>query len=270
MPLTKITTSGITNDAITSDKIASGTITTAKVAADAITTAKIANDAVTSDKILNSTIANADISSSAAIAYSKLNLATSIANADISSSAAIAYSKLNLATSIANADVSSSAAIAYSKLNLATSIVNADISSSAAIATTKLGTGAVLQVVNAIVGQTDIAGTAGYIGSGASITPSSASNKILVMADGYIEKLSGDPDNYAQTELRRETVSLATSNNASQYRYNIGSRMPFSINFLDSPSSTSSTQYRIFHTEISGLATYRYYQYIITLLEIKA
>jgi hypothetical protein len=61
-------------------------------------------------------IVNADVSASAAIAYSKLNLATSILNADISASAAIAYSKLNLATSILNADINASAAIAYSKL----------------------------------------------------------------------------------------------------------------------------------------------------------
>lgn len=87
---------------------------------------------------LATSIVNADVSGSAAIAYSKLNLATSIVNADVSGSAAIAYSKLNLGTSIVNADVSGSAAIAYSKLNLATSIVNADISASAAIDGSKL------------------------------------------------------------------------------------------------------------------------------------
>ncbi len=66
------------------------------------------------------------------------NTLTNIANASISSSAAIAYSKLNLATSIVNADVSTSAAIAYSKLALGTSIVNADVSASAAIVGSKL------------------------------------------------------------------------------------------------------------------------------------
>lgn len=63
-----------------------------------------------------------------------------IVNADISASAAIAYSKLALSNSIVNADVSSSAAIAYSKLSLSGSIVNADISNTAAIADTKLAT----------------------------------------------------------------------------------------------------------------------------------
>jgi len=67
--------------------------------------------------VISGLIVNADISPSAAIAYSKLNLATSIVNADISASAAIAYSKLNLAASIVNADISGSAAIAFSKLS---------------------------------------------------------------------------------------------------------------------------------------------------------
>lgn len=83
-------------------------------------------------------IVNADVNASAAIAYSKLNLATSIVNADIAVGAAIAYSKLNLATSIVNADIGAAAAIAYSKLNLTGLVVNADIAAAAAIALTKL------------------------------------------------------------------------------------------------------------------------------------
>lgn len=46
----------------------------------------------------NGNIDNNNIASAAAIAYSKLNLATSIVNADVSASAAIANSKLNLAS----------------------------------------------------------------------------------------------------------------------------------------------------------------------------
>ena len=95
-------------------------------------------------------VTNANVDSAAAIAYSKLNLASSITsndivdgtivNGDINASAAIAYSKLSLGTSIVNADISASAAIAYSKLSLGTSIVNADVSATAAIVDTKLAT----------------------------------------------------------------------------------------------------------------------------------
>ena len=128
---------------------------------------------VTSTMILNGTIVNADINSSAAIAYSKLTLTNSVVNADINSSAAIDLSKLASGTSaqivlanssgvptyttvsgdititntgnaqiasntIVNADINSAAAIAYSKLSLSNTIVNADINSSAAIAYSKL------------------------------------------------------------------------------------------------------------------------------------
>lgn len=115
----------------------------------------------------SSLIVNADVSGSAAIAYSKLNLATSIVNADVSTSAAIAYSKLNLATSIVNADISASAAIAYSKLNLASSIVNADISASAAIAFSKLAS---LSSANILVGNGSNVATAVAVTGDISLT----------------------------------------------------------------------------------------------------
>jgi hypothetical protein len=88
-------------------------------------------------------LTNSNISASAAIAYSKLNLTGSIVNADINASAAIAYSKLALSGSIVNADINASAAIAYSKLNLSASIVNADINASAAIDASKIADGSV-------------------------------------------------------------------------------------------------------------------------------
>lgn len=50
-------------------------------------------------------ILNADVNAAAAIAYSKLNLATSIVNGDISASAAIVYSKLSLAASVKGTDL---------------------------------------------------------------------------------------------------------------------------------------------------------------------
>jgi hypothetical protein len=90
-------------------------------------------------------VTNAKVSNTAAIAYSKLNLAGSVVNADISAAAAIAYSKLALTGSIVNADISAAAAIAYSKLSLTGSVVNADISGAAAIAYGKLAlTGSVV------------------------------------------------------------------------------------------------------------------------------
>ncbi|MFM1820569.1 MAG: hypothetical protein RLZZ402_928 [Bacteroidota bacterium] len=63
------------------------------------TTFSIGSGAITSTLIADGTISNVDISNSAAIDYSKLNLAGTIVSADISNSAAIPFSKLNIAKS---------------------------------------------------------------------------------------------------------------------------------------------------------------------------
>lgn len=52
-----------------------------------------------------------------------------VANAQVSASAAIAYSKLNLSGSVVNADVATGAAIAYAKLNIAAAVKDSDIAS---------------------------------------------------------------------------------------------------------------------------------------------
>lgn len=93
------------------------------------------NNANGADLALSSNASDALIFNSKNVLFSALGL---IVNADVNAAAAIAYSKLNLATSIVNADINAAAAIAYSKLNLATSIVNADIAAGANIAMTKL------------------------------------------------------------------------------------------------------------------------------------
>ncbi len=131
-----------------SGDVSSSGLVTSIGAGKIINTMVNASAAIAYSKLnLAGSIVNADVNSSAAIAYSKLSLAGSILNADINSSAAIDYLKLNLSSSIVNADINSSAAIAYSKLNLASSIVNADIASGAAIAYSKFASLSTGQVV---------------------------------------------------------------------------------------------------------------------------
>jgi len=101
--------------ALTSGNILVGNVS--NVAASVAVSGDITIDNAGVTAIGTGVIVNADVNASAAIAYSKLNLATSIVNADINGSAAIAYSKLNLATSIVNADINASAAIAGSKIS---------------------------------------------------------------------------------------------------------------------------------------------------------
>jgi hypothetical protein len=80
---------------------------------------------VTSTMIADNTIVNADINSSAAIAYSKLNLSASIVNADVSNSAAIADSKL---ATISTAGKVSNSATTATNANTASAIVSRDAS----------------------------------------------------------------------------------------------------------------------------------------------
>lgn len=92
-----------------------------------VTLAKLAANSVDSSKIVDATIVNADIAVAAAIAYSKLNLASQIVNNDIAAGAAIAYSKLSLALSIATGDIVAQAVTAAKIANntiTATQIAN--------------------------------------------------------------------------------------------------------------------------------------------------
>lgn len=105
--------------------VGDGAITEAKLAAGAVTSSKIASGAVGASNIASGAITNTQISASAAIAYSKLNLGTSIVNADISASAAIVDTKL---ATIATAGKVSNSATTATSANTASAIVARDAS----------------------------------------------------------------------------------------------------------------------------------------------
>lgn len=158
-------------------------------------------------------IKNANVAADAAIAYSKLNLASSIKNSDVASDAAIAYSKLALSGSLVNADVSASAAIAYSKLNLAGSIVNADIAAGAAIAYSKLS------LTGSIVNADIAAGAAIELSKLAKSSTDAATADTLVLRDANgrakfaAPSASGDAANkgYVDGEIGRFVVNETPS-----------------------------------------------------------
>ena len=134
-------------------------------------------------------------------------------------------------------------------------IVNADINASAAIAGTKLsGAGKVLQVVQTVKTDTFTHSSTTFTdvtGLSVSITPASASNKILVMVD--LQGSGGHENSHLLARLLRDSTVIyagdTSSNRTSGFYTAIGSNLASSESgsgtFLDSPNTTSATTYKI-------------------------
>jgi len=133
-------------------------------------------------------------------------------------------------------------------------IVNADINASAAIAGTKLtGVGKVLQVVSTTKTDTFSTASTSFVdvtGLSVSITPSSASNKILVIASIY----AGNNTNYSHARLVRGSTAICIGDaNGSNSRVSFNNFYTADSstykggtqNFLDSPATTSATTYKV-------------------------
>ena len=288
-----ITSSDITDGIVTTAKIADNGVTTAKINADAVTDAKIADDVVGSEHLtageVDTTALGADAVTGAKIAddaidsehytdgsidtahIADLNVTSGKIAADAITAAKIAEDAISdehldptaitgqtAETSVANDDLilisDTSASAALKKMTVANLVANA-------------GGGKVLQVVGGTIGSTEMANTTGYVGSGLSITPSSSSSKVLVIMGGQTERFTGNSSTYSSLKLHRDTTNLYTINDAIQYKCDTAFRQMFNVNYLDSPSSTSAVQYRIYHAVESGSPSVRYYQHW-ALLEI--
>ena len=125
---------------------------------------------------------------------------------------------------------------------------------------TASGFGKVLQVLQAT--KNDIASTtsttfADVSGLSVSITPSSASNKILVFATLMTSNVFGSSS--VKLNLLRDSTILGEGSTGTQKASigNYGYTHSSALNWLDSPSTTSSTTYKIqFATDNSGNAIY--------------
>jgi hypothetical protein len=129
--------------------------------------------------------------------------------------------------------------------------------------TARLPVGSVLQVVSAIktdVSTTTSASWADVSGLSVSITPTSATSKILVM----LNVTGGNSNGGGAIKLVRNSTDIAISTAATGNRLNISfgtyydntdinSMRGHGITFLDSPSSTSATTYKAqFRVGITG------------------
>ena len=140
---------------------------------------------------------------------------------------------------------------------------------------TGAGGGKVLQVVTATDGTGLSSSSTSYIDTGlsASITPSSSSNKVLVLVSMGVFGADAAGSGGAAHKLLRDSTDLIihSSNGAhspSGYIYTAGT----SFTYLDSPSSTSSLTYKIQFKSNGGenFVTDNGSTAVMTLLEVSA
>jgi hypothetical protein len=227
-----------------------------------LTSADITDSIITSAKITDGTIVNADINSSAAIASSKLSITSPlsiIGNSTAGSEIRLPEDTDNGSNYVAlKAPNTLSSDLTFTLPSTDGSANQALItngSGSLSFATVGAAAGQVIQVVSTSKTDTFSSATTGSFvditGLSVSITPSATANKILVM---YYVSVGGDnaQGNHFTRLVRGSTAifigdastgrTLATC--ASQ-PYNVSSTETHFIQFLDSPSTTSSTTYKV-------------------------
>jgi hypothetical protein len=126
---------------------------------------------------------------------------------------------------------------------------NLGIVSAAGITTTKLGTGAVLQVVTATDSTARTTSSTSFVTASntmsVSITPSSASNKIFVIATGAL--YTNQNSTYAKATIYRGATNLGSADGMSNtYDGGNDNSSGLSLSILDSPSTTSATTYQVY------------------------
>ena len=136
-------------------------------------------------------------------------------------------------------------------------ITNADIASGAAIAQSKIAGsfGKVLQVVSATTSSSVATSSQSFVTTGltANITPSSTSNKILILCQGgEINTEASGRD--CQVTIYKSSTNLGNGNAGMGTIYGASSRIHGipSIGYLDSPSTTSSTTYAMYFRSGGG------------------
>lgn len=144
---------------------------------------------------------------------------------------------------------------------------------------TNFPAGSVIQVVNATYSTETSSSSSTYADTGltASITPSSSSNKILVLVNqAGVGKNTGDISNSVNLKLLRNSTNIVFFGGVVGYNqtnsYNLG--FSATTSYLDSPSTTSSVTYKTQFANAVNAASVRVqtdgYTSTITLIEVKA
>ena len=140
----------------------------------------------------------------------------------------------------------------------ANTITSNNILSTSRLVTGNMPAGAVLQVVQATTTTQVSTTSTSYVSTGfsASITPTSASSKILIMGSVMVRVPTGD-GNYQHNIYRNGTTALApvAFRGFIQCRGGNYDQTP-AFMYLDSPASTSSTSYVWYHKTETGVTAW--------------
>jgi hypothetical protein len=126
-------------------------------------------------------------------------------------------------------------------------VLKADSSTTTGLAWGSDASGKVLQVLQATTATETSSSSSTYadVGLSISITPSSATSKILVMSNAIVQKSSGSVNNAVYTRIMRDSTQIY-EHELNNYT---GSALELATNwaasYLDSPATTSATTYKI-------------------------
>ncbi len=136
--------------------------------------------------------------------------------------------------------------------------------------------GKVLQVVSAVKTSESSTTSSSYVSTGlsASITPSATSSKIFILTSNPVYQNSASQ--WIQNTIYKGSSNLSSGGDGFAGARNNGSSIGCSLvcSFLDSPSTTSSTTYTLYHKVEggggTGYAAINNWNAVITLMEIGA
>ena len=119
------------------------------------------------------------------------------------------------------------------------------------------GGGKVLQVVQVTTTTPVTSSTNSQVTTGmtASITPASASNKVLVLATTTFQKSNGNASTRIQIQLKRGATQIAIAENICLTGAAEETFEGWGITYLDSPATTSSTTYDITFANAQNVAS---------------
>ena len=137
-----------------------------------------------------------------------------------------------------------------------TSVLGSTITGSQSVPKSTLPTGCILQVVSASIYGENATQSTTFVSAGlaASITPSSATSKVLILVNGASFGVSGNAEGYftidrSGTNLGNGVGGFGRVWNQASTNYTF---VPGILMYLDSPATTSSRTYTVQYRQTNG------------------